>query len=380
MDFDLSETECALRDRAREFAEVEVAPRAADADASGALDPALIAALGREGYMGLLVPSEYGGSGAGMLATAVVLEELARACASTATLVALQNAAVATVILHAGSEEQKRAWLPALARGEALGAFASSEPEVGSAVDAVTLEAEKDGDDYVLSGTKVFVAFGDEAHFYVVLGRTAAGMTAFLVTRAPGVAIAERVRTMGMRATGLATITLDRVRVPAANLLGAEGAGLTAIQGAIDDGRIAVAALALGIAEVCRRAEIERARTRTQFGQVIGRFQAVQWLIADMATDIDAARLLTWQAAVIRDGRGTADDDLAEAAALAKLAASETAVRAASRAMEIFGTWGYLAGSPVERAYRDAKATELLQGTTEIAKLAIARRLLEARA
>jgi alkylation response protein AidB-like acyl-CoA dehydrogenase len=390
MDFDLTETEHALREKAQAFSEAEVAPRAAVADEAGALDPALIAALGSGGYLGLLVPPVYGGRGVGMLGFAVALAEIARGCASAGALVALQNAVVARALLLGGTEEQKRAHLPRLARGEILGAYAFTEPDVGSAVDAVHLQAEREGDGYVLHGTKVFVAFGAEAELLIVLGRIAGSddstreqggaVTAFLVDAAGASLARERTPTMGMRATGLSTVTFDRVRVPATNRLGAEGAGLDMLHAAIDDGRIAVAALAVGIAEACRDRAIERARTRTQFGQVIGRFQAVQWLIADMATETEAARLLTWHAASLRDAGANAGDDLAEMAAIAKLAASETAVRAASRTMEIFGTWGYLAGTPVERHYRDAKATELLQGTTEIQKLAVARRLLETHA
>lgn len=185
---------------------------------------------------------------------------------------------------------------------------------------------------------------------------------------------------MGMRATGLSAVAFDRVRVPAAQRLGVEGGGLGVLRGTIDGGRIAVAALAVGIADACRDHAVERARTHTQLGEVIGRFQAIQWLIADMATETEAARLLTFHAAALRDAGAGARDDLTEMAATAKLAASETAVRAASHSMEVFGTRGYLSGTPVERYYRDAKAMELLQGTSEMQKLVVARRLLEAMA
>lgn len=386
MDFDLSPEESALEARARDFALREVEPRAAKADETGALAPEVIDALGREGFLGLLVPTEYGGAGSSMLGFAAALTQLAHACASTGALVALQNAVVADAILRAGSEEQKRLYLPRLARGELLGAYAFSEPDAGTSAESVHLAAEKVGDAYHLTGQKVFVAFGVQASLLVVVGRVGArgadderspeGVTAFLVEPGPGV-IRERTPTMGMRATGLSALAFDRVRVPATQRLGTEGGGVDVLRASIDGGRIAVAALAVGVADACRDHAVERARTRTQFGAVIGRFQAIQWLIADMATETEAARLLTQHAAAVYDAGVNARDDLTEAAATAKLTASETAVRAASHSMEVFGTWGYLAGTPIERYYRDAKATELLQGTSEMQKLVVARRLLE---
>ncbi len=389
MDFDLSPAESELESRAREFAQREVEPRAAKADEAGALAPELIEALGREGFLGLLVPPQYGGSGSTMLGFVAALAQLSRACASTGALVALQNAVVADAILRGGSDEQRSAYLPRLVRGELIGAYAFSEPDAGSSVESVQLAAERAGDVYHLTGQKVFVAFGAQANLFIVMGRVGApsreaaksgeGLTAFLVEPGPGI-IRERTPTMGMRATAVSAMAFDRARVPATHRLGAEGSGVALLRGTIDAGRIAVAALALGIADACRDHAVERARTRTQFGEVIGRFQAIQWLIADMATETEAARLLTLHAASLCDAGANAHDDLTEMAATAKLTASETAVRSASRSMEVFGTWGYMAGTPVERHYRDAKATELLQGTTEMQKLVVARRLLEAHA
>ena len=380
MNFDLTDAEHALQARAHEFATSFVAPRAQNADTHANLDPALIAALGREGYLGLLIPARYGGAEMSVTGFVAALAEIAHACASAGVLVALQNSVVAASILHSGSEEQKAAYLPRMATGELLGAYAFTEPEEGGAVDAMHATAERDGEGYLLSGTKILVAFGAEAGIAVVVGRIAGeeGLTAFLVEQGLGVSVRERSATMGMRATGLSTVGFDAVRVPASRRLGAEGGGAAMVAAIANLGRIAVAGLALGIGDAARDVAIERARTRSQSGQVIGRYQAIQWLIADSATELEAGRMLTLHAASLLDLGGDGDGDLTEAAAVAKLAASEACVRTASRSMEVHGPAGYLTGTSVERHYRDAKATELLQGTSEMQKLAIARRLLEA--
>lgn len=379
MNFDLTDSEHALQAKAHEFATSFVAPRAQNADTHANLDPALIAALGREGYLGLLVPAQYGGVGASTVAFVASLAELARGCASTGALVALQNAVVARSILHSGTEEQKQTYLPRLASGELIGAYCYTEPEDGGAVDAIHATAERDGDGYVLSGTKILVAFGVEAGFALVIARIAGedGLTTFIVEQGQGVSVRERSATMGLRATGLSTVAFDKVRVPASRRLGAEGAGAAMLAATANLGRVAVAALALGIGDAARDAAIDRARTKSQSGQIIGRYQAIQWLIADSATELEAGRMLTLHAASLLDLTDPSAGDPTEAAAVAKLAASEACVRTASRSMEVFGTAGYLTGISVERHYRDAKATELLQGTSEIQKLTIARRLLE---
>ncbi len=382
MNFDLTEAERALQAQAKEFASSFVAPRAQNADTHASLDPALIAALGREGYLGLLVPEQFGGRGASVVGFTAVLAELAHGCASTGALVALQNAVVAASILHSGSDEQKAAYLPRIASGELLGAWAFTEPEDGGAVDAIHTTAERDGDGYILSGTKTLVAFGVEAGIAVVVGRIAGeeGLTAFLIEQGQGVHVHERSATMGLRATGLSTVVFDKVRVPASRRLGAEGGGSAMVAATANLGRVAVAGLALGIGIAARDAAIDRARTKSQSGQVIGRYQAIQWLIADSATELEAGRTLTMHAASLLDLADESAGDATEAAAVAKLAASEACVRTAGRSMEVFGTAGYLTGTSVERHYRDAKATELLQGTSEIQKLTIARRLLGANA
>ena len=386
-DLSLTEEQELARKAARDFATEKVLPRAAEIDEQGRIPRELIAEMGALGFMGSYVPERYGGSGLDAVSYALIVEEINRACVSTGVVLCSHMSLAVDPILHHGSEEQKARFLPGMARGERIGCFALSEPASGSDAAAMRTSARRDGDTWVLNGTKNFITNGSIADVAVVFAQTQApgsgderpaerhkGIAAFVVeTKTPGFAVGKLERKLGIRGSDTAQLVFEDCRVPAANLLGGVGDGFRIALSTLDGGRISIAAQAVGIARACLEDALAYANERQAFGKRIGEFQAIQWMLADMATEIDAARLLTWRAAALKD----AGADHILAAAEAKLFASDVAVKAARDCVQIFGGYGYLRDFPAERHYRDAKITEIYEGTSEIMKLVIAEEILK---
>jgi alkylation response protein AidB-like acyl-CoA dehydrogenase len=380
VDFDLPEDVIALKDGAREFADRELVPRAAKADEEEDFVEEQVKACAEAGWLGMTVPEAYGGSGVSSLGAAVVLMELARACASTAVTVSVHAGLVCGALLRYGNDDQKKRYLPKLASGEWLGCYALSEAGSGSDAASLRCKATPDGQGgFVLQGTKLWITSGDHADLAVVFARTSdesktKGITAFLVETAwKGFSTGKKEKKMGIRGSSTVEIRFDGTVVPAANVLGQVGGGFSVALGILDGGRIGIASQALGIAQACLDASIKYAKERTQFGRPIANFESIQWKIAEMATRLDAAKLLTFRAAVLRD----ADRPYSLEASMAKLEASRCADFCAKEAVQIHGGAGYTKEFPVERYFRDARVTEIYEGTTEIQNLVIARRVLE---
>ncbi|MEU9295966.1 acyl-CoA dehydrogenase family protein [Streptomyces sp. NPDC048266] len=377
MDLALSEEQEAVRRLAEDFVAREVTPHAVAWDRAEEVDRAIVKKLGAVGFLGLTLPEEYGGSGGDHLAYCLVTEELGRGDSSVRGIVSVSLGLVAKTIASWGSEEQKRAWLPRLASGEALGCFGLTEPGTGSDAGNLATRAVRDGDDYVLDGTKMFITNGTWADVVLLFARTGEapghkGVSAFLVpTDTPGLTRRPVHGKLGLRGQATAELVLDGVRVPAAALLGPEGKGFTVAMSALAKGRMSVAAGCVGIAQAALDAAVRYAGEREQFGKPIASYQLVQELISDIAVDVDAARLLTWRVADLVD-RG---QDFATAASKAKLYASEAAVRAANNALQVFGGYGYIDEYPVGKLLRDARVMTLYEGTTQIQKLIIGRAL-----
>ena len=378
MDLDLTDAQKALRDQAHDLAAREIAPHAAEIDRHQRFPRHAIDCLAKAGLLGVTVPKAQGGMGLDTIACVLMVEELASACASTAAIAALQNLLVCEPLLRFGSAAQQRDWLPGLASGGKLGCFALTEPGGGSDLDGLATVARRDSDTWVLRGTKRFVTCGPEAQLAVVFACTVSGdkpsVSAFLVpTDTAGVSFGPAYDKLGLRGAVSATMTLADVRLPASALLGGEGAGRAVIRFALDGGRIGAAALGVGIARAAFTAATRYAIDRRSKGEPIAEHQAIQFKIADMSTQIDAARLLTWRAASSRD-TGT---PIGAQTSMAKLVASEVASRVASDAVQILGGNGCLADYTVERYFRDAKIMEIYQGTNEIQRLGIASALLK---
>ena len=381
MDFELNEDLTLLRDMARDFAESELVPRAARHDREETIDPEVLAKLSELGLMGLTVPEEHGGAGMGNLALSVVLEEVNRGCASTGVTLSVHNSLVGAPIKRFGTPEQKHEWLPKLATGEVIGAYCLTEAGAGSDAAALTTTAVRDGDGWVLNGTKLFVTNGSWAGLYVVYARTdpeapkAKGISAFLVPRTtPGLSVGKKEKKTGIRGSSTTEIIFENCRVPASNLLGEQGKGFHLAMDTLDGGRIGIAAQAVGIGRACLEASIKYSNERVQFGKPIGAFQAIQWKLADMSARLDAARLKMYKAAWLRD-RG---DRCTQAAAEAKLLASTTANFCADECLQIHGGAGYTDDFHVERLFRDARITEIYEGATDVQRIVIARTLLTA--
>jgi alkylation response protein AidB-like acyl-CoA dehydrogenase len=379
MDFALDQELTLVRDMARDFAEKELFPRAARHDRQEHLDREVFEKIGELGLWGLTVPEEYGGSGLGNLALATVLIELNRACASTGVTVSVHNSLVGAPLRRFGSKEQQQAWFPRLATGEVLGAYCLTEPNAGSDAAALRTTARAQGGDYVLDGTKIFVTNGAEAGLFIVYARTdpsaskASGISAFLVPReTKGLRVGKKEKKTGIRGSSTTEVLLEGARVPAANLLGEKNRGFQIAMDTLDGGRIGIAAQAVGIGQACLEASTKYAKERQQFGRPIGDFQAIQWKLADMSTQIEAARLLTLRAAWLRDR----NEPCGQQAAQAKLFASRMANSCADEAVQIHGGAGYTDEFPVERLFRDARITEIYEGATDIQRIVIARKVL----
>jgi butyryl-CoA dehydrogenase len=380
VDFELPEDLVALRDGARDFAERELAPRAARADEDETFVEEQRRACAEAGWLGMTFPEEYGGGGLGTLASSIVVTEFARACASTAVTVAVHSSLLGQALLMFGTDEQKRRYAPRLASGEWLGAYALSEAGSGSDAAALRCAATADGDGgFVLDGTKLWVTSGDHADLVVMFARTSnesktKGISAFLVeTSWPGFSTGKKEKKLGIRGSSTVELRLDGVRVPKENVLGELGRGFSIALAVLDGGRIGIASQALGIAEASLDASIRYARTREQFGQPIGSFESIQWKIAEMALRVDCARLLTYRAAHKKDAGLPHGLD----ASMAKLDASRCAVFCTKEAVQIHGGAGYTREFPVERYFRDARITEIYEGTTEIQLMVVAREFLK---
>ncbi|MEU3747620.1 MULTISPECIES: acyl-CoA dehydrogenase family protein [Streptomyces] len=377
MDLALSEEQEAVRRLAEDFVAREVTPHAVAWDRAEEVDRAIVKKLGAVGFLGLTIPEEYGGSGGDHLAYCLVTEELGRGDSSVRGIVSVSLGLVAKTLATWGTEGQKRAWLPRLAAGEALGCFGLTEPGTGSDAGNLTTRAVRDGDDYVVSGTKMFITNGTWADVVLLFARTGdtpghRGVSAFLVpTDTPGLTRRAVHGKLGLRGQAIAELVLEEVRVPATAMLGPEGKGFTVAMSALAKGRMSVAAGCVGIAQAALDAAVRYAGEREQFGKPIASYQLVQELISDIAVDVDAARLLTWRVADLID-RG---EDFATAASKAKLYASEAAVRAANNALQVFGGYGYIDEYPVGKLVRDARVMTLYEGTSQIQKLIIGRAL-----
>jgi butyryl-CoA dehydrogenase len=380
MDFDLTEEQRMIRDAAREFAEAEVAPGAGERDRSGEFPLAQFKAAAAQGFAGVLVPEEYGGSALGNIASCLILIEVNRACASTGVTLSVHNSLCSAPLAKFGTPEQKRQYLPRLASGEWLGAYSLSEAGSGSDAAALACAAREDGDSFVLDGTKLWVTSASHADFFIVFARTskepgkkARGITAFLVERTfPGFRVSRKEEKIGIRASSTCELVFENCRVPRRNVLGEVGKGFAIAMDTLDGGRIGIASQAVGIAIAARDAAVKYAKERRQFGRVIAEFEAIQFKIADMSARIDASELCTLRAAWLKDaGRPHARE-----ASTAKLLASRTANFCAREAVQIHGGAGYLEDFPVERHFRDARITEIYEGTTEIQKLVIARNVI----
>ncbi|MFI6052167.1 acyl-CoA dehydrogenase family protein [Streptomyces violascens] len=377
MNLELSEEQAAVRQLAEEFVGREIAPHVVEWDRSENVDKSIVKKLGALGFLGLTIDEEYGGSGGDHLAYCLVTEELGRGDSSVRGIVSVSLGLVTKTVAAWGGEEQKRAWLPRLTSGDALGCFGLTEPGTGSDAGNLSTRAVRYGasGDYVINGAKMFITNGTWADVVLLFARTNdtpghRGVSAFLVpTDTPGLTRRTVHGKLGLRGQATAELVLDDVRVPADALLGPEGKGFSIAMSALAKGRMSVAAGCVGIAQAALDAAVEYAGEREQFGKSIAHFQLVQELISDISVDVDAARLLTWRVADLID-RG---QEFATAASKAKLFASEAAVRSANNALQVFGGYGYIDEYPVGKLLRDARVMTLYEGTSQIQKLIIGR-------
>jgi butyryl-CoA dehydrogenase len=378
MNFDLTEEQKLLKQTIRDFAETQIAPGAAERDEAARFPTELIPKMGELGLFGIMIPQDYGGAGLDAVSAAIIVEELARVDAATALIVASHNSLCAAHILNFGSEMQKQKYLPPLAHGEKLGAWALTEPGSGSDAAALKTRATLEGEYWVLAGEKQFTTQGSTAGVYVIMASTdpsqgKKGISAFIVEcGTPGLRIGKVENKLGVRASDTAAVQLEEVRVPKENLLGEFNGSFYEVLKVLEGGRVGIAAMATGIAQGALEESTKYATMRKQFGKPIAEFEAIQWMLADMATEIDAARLLVYRAAQLKD-RGMS---FVTAASEAKLYAAETAMRATTKAIQIHGGYGYIKDYPVERYFRDAKICEIGEGTSEIQRMVIAKELL----
>jgi alkylation response protein AidB-like acyl-CoA dehydrogenase len=380
----LTEEQRAVQALAREFAAGEIAPHAARWDREACFPVAVARRMGELGFLGMLIPDALDGLGLDTTSYLLALEEIAAADASAAVLMSVHNSLPTQMLLTFGSDEQRERWLRPMARGDLIGAFALSEPDAGSDASALRCQAVRDGDDWLLTGTKSWVSSGSFADVIMVMARTdtpqarrrSKGISAFIVTPdLPGFRIGKKEDKMGLRASPTVQLDFDGMRVPAANLLGEEGQGFVYAMRSLDNGRLGIAAQALGIARAALDASLAYAAERKQFGQPIREFQAIQFKLADMASRIASARALLHATAAAKD-RG---ESTTLHGAMSKLLASETAMYATTEAIQIFGGYGYVTDYPVEKYFRDAKITEIYEGTSEVQRIVIARELYAAR-
>jgi len=377
--FPLSEEHEMIRQTARDFAQEKIAPIAAEFDESGEFPQETIKKMGEMGFMGIEVPEEYGGAGMDTLSYVLALEEICKADAAHGVVMSVNNSLYAYGFLHFGTEEQKQKYLRPVASGKAIGAYSLTEPMSGSDAGTMRSRAVREGDFYILNGRKSWVTSGPVAEYVVVFMMTEPlkkhkGITAFIVeANTPGFSRGKKEPKLGIRASATSELLFENCRIPVANRLGAEGEGFKIAMTVLDAGRIGIASQALGIAEAAYEASVAYAREREAFGQKIGEFQGISFKLADMKTRIEASRLLIYNAALAKERSKKTGERFSLEAAMAKLFASETAMFVAHAAVQIHGGMGYSKELPVERYFRDAKITEIYEGTSEIQRLVISR-------
>ncbi len=379
MDYLLTEEQKMARDMARKFADNELKPIADRLDREHTHSPEVLQALGEMGMMGVAVPEEYGGGGMDYVSYAMVVAEISRGCGGTGTIVAAHNSLYCYPVLKFGSEEQKKKYLVPAASGKSVGCYALTEANAGSDAGSVRTSAKLDGDSWVINGEKKFITNGNIADYCVFAATTDRskgykGISQFVcdLRETPGFKVGRVEEKMGINASGTAELVFEDARIPKENILGEPGSGLRQMLQTLDSGRISIAAQALGIGKAVLEEAIEYAKTREQFGRPISEFQGIQWKMADMATQLEAAELLIWRAAVLED-RGLPFE---KEAAMAKMYASDVAMHAAVEGVQILGGYGYCKDYPMERHMRDVKITQIYEGTNEIQRLVIARNLL----
>ena len=378
MDFQLTKQQILAQKIAREFAQQELEPRAQELDETMEFPRDAIQKMAKLGFMGISIPKEYGGAGLDTVSYTLIIEELAKACASTAIIVAVHNSVCAYPIHLLGTEKQKQNYLVPLSQGKKLGAFALTEPNAGSDPASMETTAELKGKHYILNGTKIFITNGGSADIVIVMASTdrakrSRGITSFIMEKGTkGFYVGTKENKLGIRGSDTCELIFENCAVPAENVLGTPGDGLVSALTTLDTGRIGVGAQALGVAQGAMEESIKYSMERKQFGRPIADFQAIQWMIADMATEIAAARFLVQRAAWLKDqGRPFTLES-----SMAKLYASEVAMRAATKAIQIHGGYGCMKDYKVERYFRDAKVIEVYEGTSEIQRLIIARNVI----
>jgi alkylation response protein AidB-like acyl-CoA dehydrogenase len=376
---ELTEEQHMIRDVARDFSVNEVKPVAAELDKEGKFPTELVKKLGELGFMGIFVPEEYGGSGMDTFSYVLALEEICKACASTGVIMSVNNSLVCEPIFRFGTEDQKRKYLSPLAKGEKLGCFSLSEPAAGSDAGNIKTTAVSKGEYYIINGTKNWVTNGPEADIIVLftsvdLSKKHRGITAFIVEKEfPGVIVGKKEDKLGIKASSTSQLIFEGCRVPVQNRLGQEGEGFKIAMQTLDGGRIGIACQAVGIAQAAFEESVRYSQERESFGKQISKFQAIQFMLADMATRIETSRLLVWQSARMKDR----NIKFTKYSAMAKLFASETAMWVTTKAIQIHGGYGYTTDYPVERHFRDAKITEIYEGTSEIQRIVIATEVLK---
>jgi alkylation response protein AidB-like acyl-CoA dehydrogenase len=381
MDLTLTPEQQMIKQMARDFADKELLPTAAHFDETQTFPYELWKKMGKLGLMGLLIPEGWGGAGVDTVSYVLAMEEIARGNPALSIAMSINNSLTCYGLLKFGTEEQKRRYLVALASGQKLGGYALSEPDSGSDAVHMKTSARYEGDHYILNGSKMFISNGESGHIFLVFAvtdkataKTADGITCFIVEKGmPGFKVGKKLDKLGMRASDTTELIFDQCQVAADNVLGQEGAGFKVAMQLLDGGRIGIAAQAVGIAQAAYEFALKYAQDRQQFGHKIFDFQAIQFMLADMATRIDASRLLVHRAASLRD----AGQPCGREASMAKLFASETAMWVTTKAVQIFGGYGYIKEYPVERYFRDAKVTEIYEGTSEIQRLVIAKNILK---
>jgi len=379
MQLELNEQQKMIRDMVRQFAEKEIAPVAAELDQKAEYPTKILEKMAKLGLLGAIIPTEYGGAGLDTISYATIVEEISRKCASTGVITSVHNSLVAWPIMKYGTDEQKKKYLPPLAKGEKIGAFAGTEPNAGSDLGAMQTSAKLKGNKYIINGDKTFITSGSEAGIIIVFAVTdknagPKGISAFIVeSTVKGFKVGSIYDKMGINANHVAELIFENMEVPKENLLGKEGEGFKIALSALDCGRIGIAAQAVGIAQAALDESIEYSKQREQFGRPIAKFQAIQWMIADMATRIEASRYLVYNAAYVKD----TGVRFSKEAAMAKLFASETAMDIVIKAVQIHGGYGYTKEYTVERLFRDAKITEIYEGTSEVQRMVIAGSLLK---
>jgi len=379
MDFNLTEEQTMLRDSMRDFAKERLAPLAEEADQQGFTHPEILKELGELGYCGICTPPEYGGAGFDTICYALAIEEVSKVDASIGVTLSVTNSPAQVPILDHGSENLKQKYLPQLASGSNIGAFCLSEANAGSDAANIKFSAELAGDQYVLNGSKQFITNGGIADIFIVFGATdksagSKGISAFIVEKAfPGLKVGKKENKMGLNASSTTGLIFENCQVPKENLIGEPGQGYKIALAALDHSRIGIAAQALGIAEGAYEQALEYSKQRIQFGRPISQFQAIQFMLSDMATEIEAARFLIYNAAWHYDQKKRVSKEVA----MAKLFASEMSFRVVHKALQIHGGYGYMKEYPVERMYRDQRVTELYEGTSEVQRMVIANQLLK---